>query len=368
MDGHNIPIIPITPIEDDEADSSNEVEPLSSTKENVNLDVLMQPASQLDTSVATLKPSDKKMGLEADVGAAASAAFTALIKSNEQGSLIDTDLLIKILNNPKMIELLKDEEKTAIPKKENSYMMQPSLDRQLSFASGLPVKEDIINLTSGILTMLASNTEISSAQSPCLPDMMLLLKQVCENQDKLLKQAHTPSDFMKFSSSAELAVPKSIFEAVPKSEQPLPQKLENDFRSHFTTLRPPPQPSFLSGKTKQPIRDDYYYKSLIRQHGVERQEVEEQKRNPTQFESRLNVGDSWNLSTHLQRQEHRKPKASSTSSSKPCIYFNSPKGCRLGLSCPYKHDFSSTHMRARRFSEAPTAKRVKFTGEIHLRL
>ena len=45
--------------------------------------------------------------IEPDVAAAAAAAaFVGIMRSNEEGSMIDQDLLIKILSNPQIIETL----------------------------------------------------------------------------------------------------------------------------------------------------------------------------------------------------------------------------------------------------------------------
>ena len=44
--------------------------------------------------------------IEPDVAAAAAAAFVEIMRSNEEGSMIDQDLLIKILSNPQIIETL----------------------------------------------------------------------------------------------------------------------------------------------------------------------------------------------------------------------------------------------------------------------
>ncbi|KAK8916063.1 Zinc finger CCCH domain-containing protein 6 [Platanthera zijinensis] len=59
-------------------------------------------------------PNLPRASVEPDIAAAASAAFTAIMRSNEEGSLIDRDLLIKLLCDPSMLEKLASEH--AIPK------------------------------------------------------------------------------------------------------------------------------------------------------------------------------------------------------------------------------------------------------------
>ncbi|KAG6498885.1 zinc finger CCCH domain-containing protein 30-like [Zingiber officinale] len=64
--------------------------------------------AQGDTAAARILGST-----EPDVVAAASAAFTAIMKSNEQGNMIDRDLLITILTNPSLVGKLVSEYGTA---------------------------------------------------------------------------------------------------------------------------------------------------------------------------------------------------------------------------------------------------------------
>ncbi|KAE9450344.1 hypothetical protein C3L33_17774, partial [Rhododendron williamsianum] len=92
LDDSCIPIIPITPIEEEEAVD------------------LLDPQPRVKSS-ANEKPVPEVLpGFQADVGVAVVAAITAILKSKEQGSLIDTDLLIKVLSDPKVIEILVSEQ------------------------------------------------------------------------------------------------------------------------------------------------------------------------------------------------------------------------------------------------------------------
>ncbi|KAL8151975.1 LOW QUALITY PROTEIN: hypothetical protein V2J09_021783 [Rumex salicifolius] len=345
-DDDHIPIIRITPIEDEEADPIHEVTPPSFVEENVNLEMFNGVRTsdfvqhQHDASVTAPKPKGEKHplgtltgieGFEADIGAAVSVALTALIKSNEKGSLIDSNLLINILNDPKKIELLRvsrspGHEKAMTPqveaicspflskpRQEKFYMMQPDLDRQ-----------SVLQFNNLLTSDQAKEGSIIHQTKMKLTSEILAPKHAIHS-NKLQKKVH--------KASAETAV--------PKSEQPLPQKPENAVhvslpvcklpkssvtmltrasiiplqeqpRNHFTTSRPP-HPSFFStvslpgfSANQSKSQFDRNYKSLIRQHGLERRE-------------------------EAQEQRLKKVQASFP---KPCRYFNSPKGCRLGFKLP----------------------------------
>lgn len=65
------------------------------------------PPAQQSLPVTSALGSDTSA--KPDIAAAASAAFTAIMRSNEEGSLIDGDLLIKILRDPTMVGKLVSE-------------------------------------------------------------------------------------------------------------------------------------------------------------------------------------------------------------------------------------------------------------------
>lgn len=96
-----IPSIPITPIEDDDMSASSSYDALMTSQP------LVAPGTPGPSKISEEKLSpEMAQAVEPDVVVAASAAFKAIMRSNEQGSSIDQDLLIRILSNPKMIEKL----------------------------------------------------------------------------------------------------------------------------------------------------------------------------------------------------------------------------------------------------------------------
>ncbi|XP_039000241.1 zinc finger CCCH domain-containing protein 6-like [Hibiscus syriacus] len=100
-------------------------------------------------------------------------------------------------------------------------------------------------------------------------------------------------------------------------------------------------------------KDVNYYKNLILQHGGERQE-------PAKFNNRYNqpVRPNQELINNTKLRDSR-PKVM-----KPCMYFNSARGCRNGVNCTYQHDMSAHQNSGNSVQEAPNAKRTKMDGEI----
>ncbi|XP_022133313.1 zinc finger CCCH domain-containing protein 6-like isoform X2 [Momordica charantia] len=105
------PLVPIIPIEEDECgdmeSDSAAVESLStSSMEMMASNIQLEPSIpkfSTETLPAGEKPTEKLPDVGVDVAAAASAAVVVLMKSMEQGSMIDTNLLIKIFSDPTMI-------------------------------------------------------------------------------------------------------------------------------------------------------------------------------------------------------------------------------------------------------------------------
>ncbi|XVF35989.1 hypothetical protein REPUB_Repub19eG0019500 [Reevesia pubescens] len=101
-------------------------------------------------------------------------------------------------------------------------------------------------------------------------------------------------------------------------------------------------------------KDVNYYKNLIQQHGEERQ-------GPAQkFNNRYNQ----QLRPNQELINNPKSRDSKPRIMKPCMYFNSSRGCRNGANCAYQHDTSSQNRGNNNVSDAPNAKRMKMDREI----
>ncbi|KAK1321174.1 Zinc finger CCCH domain-containing protein 6 [Acorus calamus] len=118
------PIIPVIPIEDEAMEQPYSVAQTSMFHGSDQ--PVIAPKSMLES--LPVLPSDQKMmagimaGVEPDVAAAASAALTVLMRTSEQGSLINPDLLINILSNPEMLENLVSD--FAKPTSKNGILQQ----------------------------------------------------------------------------------------------------------------------------------------------------------------------------------------------------------------------------------------------------
>ncbi|XP_010246947.1 PREDICTED: zinc finger CCCH domain-containing protein 6-like [Nelumbo nucifera] len=308
QDDRQTPIIPITPIEDEEPDPScSSVIPTAtslSVQQPVFPQGLLVPGSaytsKSDLTVAPNLADNEKPasvtipGVEPDVVAAASAVFTAIMRSNEQGSLIDHELLIKILSNPKLVEKL------------------------------------VTDYTK------PSNPQITP--KPSSPPMIPLGPLTGPHPVHI---SRTESD-LPFSAAPATGNLYPVTNAAVPNLNPRP---------HPPGVVPIPNPAAKA----PPVKDVNYYKSLIQQHGGERPEA--QDLTLPQFS---NCHSPQTLSANQEPVQSTKPKIP-----KPCIYFNSSRGCRHGANCAYQHD-SSFQQRVGTMQQPPipSAKRMKLDREI----
>ncbi|KAK9165238.1 hypothetical protein Scep_000429 [Stephania cephalantha] len=301
FDDNQTPVVPMTAIEDEEA---NDPPPNLVVENNIatTSQLPMLPPSFLAnvnhlTSQGSmpvgLRPptSDKPPtvpGVEPDVVLAASAAFTAIMRSNEQGSMIDPELLVKILSSPKLIEkLVSDYGPT------NQLTSKPI---------SLPMS-------------------LSAPQSGTPP-----LHHVSRIEPEPPMPSTTTVHFHPATS------PMTAPSAVHQMPMPAP------------AVRAPA------------VKDVSYYKSLIQMHGEERQEAHDNVI-PQFANNRQQAGIK---AEQMQNSKSRdfKPKIK-----KPCIYFNSSRGCKHGANCAFQHD-SSSQQRMGGGPELQNAKRMKLDREI----
>lgn len=228
VDDSSIPLIPMIAAEVDDEDVTKQSErvTLSTTNHSNARDFQNHSSGAL--------------GAEPDVAAAAKVALTAIIKSSEEGSLIDHDLLIKLLSEPSML---------------NRLLSNYNVPKQ---------------------------TEVPSLPTPTLCNRTV-------TSEALNRDSPLPTNLPIRSSSVE---------AVPR------------------------------------VKDASYYKSLVQLHGGDRQKTASAVENVKNrdFEGRVQ---------------------------KPCIYFNTEKGCRYGESCFFSHDVGL----AKRYS-GRHGKRIKLDGRI----
>ncbi|XP_076885668.1 zinc finger CCCH domain-containing protein 6-like [Bidens hawaiensis] len=256
------PIIPITPIEDEDT-------------------------APPDTSSSTngMQPAVVVPGVELDVVAAYSA-LNAAMSGTASGNLIDQSLLIKLLSDPGLIEKLVS---THAPSASSQQISQPP-----------PVP-------------------------PTLPPPISL-------PDPPLP-AHTRPTHLPFStpsSSGTHYPPPSRVGPIP-----IPVHVSVPAPVSAPNLQPPQPPM----QEVNPLakKDLNYYKSLIQQHGGDKPE-----------------GVNNNNINNNQKTRDVKQK-----SMKPCIYFNSARGCRHGANCVFQHERVNNSLQ-----ETQSAKRMKMDREI----
>ncbi|URD72087.1 zinc finger CCCH domain-containing protein [Musa troglodytarum] len=303
-DDTRTPAIPITAIEDEE--SSEQIEtaaPTSSSTQNqrtsaqnlqsmqgkhdiLNLELVTEQfQGHVAQPAPTVPRSETTAGkippiAEPDVIAAASAAFTAIMKSNEEGSMIDRDLLINILSNASLVEKLVTE--YGAPKQSQALLAPVSVAPP---CSSVPVQP----------------LALAPPVPPPLPQI----------------NPSTPSPLSVFRTSQMYPLPSSV---PPQSMNP-----------HALPPVQIPVKRLSSGQAAS--RDANYLKSLIQQHGGEKQDGSDLNSvHAASCQNNVVATNAVELyAPRLQREA--RPKIP-----RPCAYFNTPKGCRHGASCSYQHD------------------------------
>ncbi|KAL2346259.1 hypothetical protein Fmac_000259 [Flemingia macrophylla] len=279
-------LIPITAIEDEDTAAGASSDSLDSFGVSQSLE--LPPGMFRDSNSATSMQLAR--GLASDV-AAASVALTNIVKSNEQGKLIDHELLSNILNNPEVIEkLVRD--------------------------YGATNNSQYVHNVGSSLAAAFSNPPI------------------------LVNQGETaPPSSVVFSATSSYATPTGG-QVTPASAPWPPRSVVSS--------------AVVSSPVEVPApKDVNYYKSLIQQHGGDKQETL-----PYSSKRQVHQPATNYETTYNQRAKGSKPKIM-----KPCIFFNSSRGCRNGANCSYQHD-TSYQPRGNAVSGIQSSKRMKMDNEI----
>ncbi|KAF8053097.1 hypothetical protein N665_1463s0002 [Sinapis alba] len=134
---------------------------------------------------------------------------------------------------------------------------------------------------------------------------------------------------------------------------------------------PPPAPSDQSnyGAPPPPARDASYYKSLIQQHGEERQEALPVQQHLGGYRYSLRPGGGPNpemVNSNNKNNNNQRPRDSKPKIMKPCMYFNTSRGCRNGANCLFQHDataYQPRNINNRNINNNPemqSSKRMRF--------
>ncbi|CAI9757976.1 unnamed protein product [Fraxinus pennsylvanica] len=324
----NTILIPITAIEDDDAAldaplpclESNTAPMASQPQILAHRTSSSQVSSGTDPHAYKIPETGEDSLLQPDIVATAQAALTAVMSKNNQGNLIDHNLLIKILSDPKMIEKLVTNHGTA-----------------------------------------SSTQNVPSSSIPNIPPTGV---------QNILFSSNMPSTSMhNFPSSSTIKLPNSYSSTIngrdpPSAHVARPELVSSpatSSRPFFSPSRigpiPPIRPSVPEIILAPPpsarppvVKDVNYYKNLIQQHGAERPEGLPQFGNQRlgTIQEPLNVAKSRDPKLKIMR---------------PCIYFNSARGCRNGANCAYLHQTSS-QPQVGRVPDVQSTKRMKMDREI----
>ncbi|KAK7262941.1 hypothetical protein RJT34_30523 [Clitoria ternatea] len=376
--------------------------------------------SRTVSSDACIRPlAGVSSGQDADL-AAASAVVATIMSSNEQGGLIDMDLLVKIFNDPNMIEKLIDEHRSAattLSASSNSAGiptsgMQPAIPSVLLSAStpNVPASGTTHTSTTGLLpsgmkpatpsvSLLTGTSDKPATLSvpaippgsqltaihdkpatasvplsrpvsgkPATPQVLLpthtntpaplLRRSVNEN---ILRMSSGISHALNTQSQQDTILATGLKRAASLasissselSSVPLPSATGsmhaavNQAQSPATTM-----PYKLCTGSALAVKDANYYKNLIRQHGADKQDMQDS-----------HIGIRHSNFQDLKPVHNIKQGEVKHKIQKPCIYFKSSRGCRNGTNCPYQHDVSA-QWGAGNVLGAQNAKRLKLGSEI----
>ncbi|KAL0366050.1 UNVERIFIED_CONTAM: Zinc finger CCCH domain-containing protein 6 [Sesamum radiatum] len=320
----NTPLIPVTPIEDDDAamDTSlgsltSNTNPMISQSQHL-LDGMI--SSQCNGSISPRTNGISATVMEPGILAAAQAALSSIISNSsnsERGSLIDSDLLIKILSDPETIgQLVPSHSASSSGQNGPASSMQSTPSQSFQSMPNSGVQEVAQNMPSTSTRYMPNSRSLRQSS----------FDPVNIRRDPLA--AHS-------SANGPSYPPQTRAGSIPDLRPSIPNVIS----------APAPSPS---PRAIPVTKDINYYKSLVQQHGGERRDTLPQ----FAHQSNQSMGTSREPSNFI------KPRESKPRITKPCLFFNSSRGCRNGVNCAYQHDTSSQH-RVNGIPEVHGAKRVK---------
>lgn len=283
-----MPSVPLTPVVDEEDLSGNlssdytaSVSATTSSNPLVGQGtVSFSEGISTNRSSGTLATGLPSSGQENAV----KAALTAAAKNNEQ---IDHVLLAKILSNPTILkQLVKQQGSVPGPQSVLPKPTEGSQPKPKPQSLGVPVF-----------------------------NMDLPFAPVQFNMEK------------GSSSSSSRMMSNGLMYPYTNGTGPMShQQLVSPLPEVITQVSP------VSGPASY-LRDRNYYKNLIQQHGGERL-VDPQLQPPYSAHSIHHSGVDQDV------VNNSKPRDAKRKIIKPCMYFNSSKGCRHGANCVNQHDMS----------------------------
>lgn len=308
QDDQTLPSVPITPIEEEDLTGDIPSDSVASASATTSSNLLLAQATF--SSSQSVSPNINSGTLAAGVASsgqedALKAALSAVAKSSEQ---IDHDLLVKILSNPTILEQLVKHQ-------------GPGMGPQSVLSKPMEVPQTIPKPVS-------PRAPVYKMDAPPLPAPKFHNIDIGSSSSAMMSNG-------LLYPYANGTGPMTQQQSIP----PLPG----------VVLQVPPVQSAASH-----VKDVNYYKSLIQQHGGERQP---EPLPPFSTHPIHHPGMDQDVvdNSKLRDAKHK--------IMKPCIYFNTSKGCRHGANCVYQHDMS-VQQRVGSISEMQSAKRMKMDREI----
>ncbi|KAI4327711.1 hypothetical protein L6164_020139 [Bauhinia variegata] len=381
-----IPLVPLIPIEEESVDINAQVASAATITH------MHQYAS------ATTAPISSQCNTHATLASPAcgrDAGLAAIMKSNEQGGMIDMDLLVRIFNDPILIEKLISEYRIAGTTALNPAIpfaprSSPAPDKPASGISpismaGLSSASVPKPATTSVSSLMPKSDKPATPSVPISKSMPEKPVTVVPFSRPMPDKPASAFPFSKPMPEKASTPPFPLPPATPDMHRPVNKSihhLSNGVLPALNTLLPqqdtvlasrikqaasltsissnetnmvslpsaggnlnsvanqvPPtvstmhyQPSTSSTfamKEAYPVKDANYYKNLVRQHGTDKQDMLDSQ-----------IGSSHNNFQDLKPVHNHKPGEVKFKTQKPCLYFNSSRGCRNGSNCPYQHDMS----------------------------
>ncbi|XP_039054160.1 zinc finger CCCH domain-containing protein 30-like isoform X2 [Hibiscus syriacus] len=357
-DDSRISLVPLTPIEDDEgADVSSCIAAQAKPASNFETLALLMPPRLSNSGTPNMPhcPASAteapKPGVSSGMMEAALVALTTVMKSKEQGSLVDTDLLVKILGDPKMVDKLIHNHGHPSVAADGNVVNAPSFVSQPETGlSSLPCSKPA-TISSQMPADRNSNHLVKEFQ-PALSMPVSRADIVSNSMPMRVESSSFPLPGTNVSMISGYGAANGTTAAYTTSNQVQPAL-------SMMPMPMPMQPAITTTTAMQTmaentVKDANYFKNLIREHG--RQKEEAKAYNIPQTGSHLN---------HIQIL---KPGALKTKFQTPCKFYNKSNGCRQGSNCPFMHVNNSLHWQTGGTLEASGAKRMKLSEEFSGRI
>ncbi|XP_073315303.1 zinc finger CCCH domain-containing protein 6-like isoform X2 [Primulina huaijiensis] len=354
VNDQNTPVVPITPIEEEEAALDNTTFTSEATTTNLTSSHPQHPSHSSILSHGTATNEILSTDVEPDVVSAAQAALTSILSNGDQHNLIDRELLLKILSNPKTVEQLLTNHATYSSSQNMPSSGMPNMPS--SKFQGQPIIGGQPGTTSSTQLMPSSHaSNLSSYSLQNVPSIGVHNAPSTSTQYTPNLRSPPKNSFDSVNFATDRREPLSTHLPRPEIISPSMATASIPFYPPMRNVRPSLPDVIMSAPSPGVplVKDASYYKSLIQQHGEERRE------SLPQFSKQSNQP----LGTSQEPMHVAKLKDSKQKIMKPCIFFNSARGCRNGAKCPYQHDVSS-QQRIGGVPEVQSAKRVKIDREI----